>query len=48
MSKKLKRVAAICGDDFIQNALQIDWKHDDFFIYPAGSRYHTLTAHKMI
>lgn len=24
----MKRVAAICGEDFIQQALQIDWKHD--------------------
>ena len=30
--QKLKRVAAICGDDFIQNALQIDWKHDDLHL----------------
>lgn len=26
--QKMKRVAAICGEDFMQNALQIDWKHD--------------------
>ena len=26
--QKIKRVAAICGEDFMQNALQIDWKHD--------------------
>ena len=30
--QKLKRVAAICGQDFIQNALQIDWKHDDLHL----------------
>ncbi|MBN6076146.1 DNA mismatch repair endonuclease MutL [Aggregatibacter actinomycetemcomitans] len=30
--QKLKRVAAICGEDFIQNALQIDWKHDDLHL----------------
>ncbi|MDO5053859.1 MAG: DNA mismatch repair endonuclease MutL [Pasteurella oralis] len=30
--QKLKRVAAICGDDFVQNALQIDWKHDDLHL----------------
>lgn len=30
--QKLKRVAAICGDDFIQYALQIDWKHDDLHL----------------
>lgn len=24
----LKRVAAICGEDFIQQALHIDWRHD--------------------
>ena len=30
--QKLKRVAAICGYDFIQNALQIDWKHDDLHL----------------
>ncbi|MDY4280519.1 MAG: DNA mismatch repair endonuclease MutL [[Pasteurella] mairii] len=26
--QKMKRVAAICGEDFMQHALQIDWKHD--------------------
>ncbi|WP_109079301.1 DNA mismatch repair endonuclease MutL [Aggregatibacter kilianii] len=30
--QKLKRVATICGEDFIQNALQIDWKHDDLHL----------------
>lgn len=30
--QKLKRVAAICGDDFVQHALQIDWKHDDLHL----------------
>ncbi|MGQ0286072.1 DNA mismatch repair endonuclease MutL [Pasteurellaceae bacterium 22721_9_1] len=28
----LKRVAAICGDDFVQHALHIDWKHDDLHL----------------
>lgn len=28
----LKRVAAICGEDFIQNALQIDWKHGELHL----------------
>ncbi|HDR1022623.1 TPA: DNA mismatch repair endonuclease MutL [Pasteurella multocida] len=31
-AQKLKRVAAICGEDFVQNALQIDWKHDDLHL----------------
>ena len=31
--QKLKRVAAICGEDFVQNALQIEWKHDDLHLY---------------
>lgn len=31
-SQVLKRVAAICGEDFIQNALHIDWKHDDLHL----------------
>lgn len=30
--QKLKRVAAICGEDFVQHALQIDWKHDDLHL----------------
>ncbi|EJS89815.1 DNA mismatch repair protein, partial [Pasteurella multocida subsp. multocida str. Anand1_cattle] len=30
--QKLKRVAAICGDEFVQNALEIDWKHDDLHL----------------
>lgn len=29
----LKRLAAICGDDFVQNALQIDWKLDDLHLH---------------
>lgn len=31
-SQVLKRVAAICGEDFIRNALHIDWKHDDLHL----------------
>ncbi|HHE3507261.1 TPA: DNA mismatch repair endonuclease MutL [Pasteurella multocida] len=31
-TQKLKRVAAICGDEFVQNALEIDWKHDDLHL----------------
>lgn len=31
-SQKLKRVSAICGDEFVQNALEIDWKHDDLHL----------------
>ena len=30
--QKLKRVAAICGSDFVQNALHIDWKHEDLHL----------------
>ncbi|WP_373100408.1 MULTISPECIES: DNA mismatch repair endonuclease MutL [Pasteurellaceae] len=26
--QKLKRLAAICGEEFVRQALQIDWKHD--------------------
>lgn len=32
-SQHLKRVSSICGNDFVQNALQIDWKHDDLHLY---------------
>lgn len=31
-TQKLKRVAAICGDEFVQHALEIDWKHDDLHL----------------
>lgn len=31
-TQKLKRIAAICGEDFVQNALQIDWRHDDLHL----------------
>ncbi|PJG83185.1 DNA mismatch repair endonuclease MutL [Caviibacterium pharyngocola] len=31
-AQKLKRVAAICGDDFIRHALQIQWKHEDLHL----------------
>ena len=32
INQQLKRVAAICGDDFVKNALRIDWKHDDLHL----------------
>ncbi|WP_439256702.1 DNA mismatch repair endonuclease MutL [Lonepinella sp. BR2271] len=28
----LKRVAAICGEDFVKQALHIDWKHEDLHL----------------
>ncbi|MCW9716932.1 DNA mismatch repair endonuclease MutL [Avibacterium sp. 21-599] len=31
-SQKLKRIAAICGEEFVQHALHIDWKHDDLHL----------------
>ena len=30
--QQLKRVAAICGDAFVQHALRIDWLHDDLHL----------------
>lgn len=32
-SLHLKRVASICGEDFVQHALHIDWKHNDLHLY---------------
>ena len=32
LNQQLKRIAAICGDDFVKNALLIDWKHDDLHL----------------
>ena len=32
LNQQLKRVAAICRDDFVKNALRIDWKHDDLHL----------------
>ncbi|HBO39239.1 MAG TPA: DNA mismatch repair endonuclease MutL, partial [Pasteurellaceae bacterium] len=32
-TQELKRVAAICGEDFVHNALQIDWKHTDLHLH---------------
>lgn len=32
LNQQLKRVAAICGGDFVKNALRIDWKHDDLHL----------------
>jgi len=32
LNQQLKRVAVICGDDFVKNALRIDWKHDDLHL----------------
>ncbi|WP_249962428.1 DNA mismatch repair endonuclease MutL [Histophilus somni] len=30
--QKIKRIATICGNDFMQNALHIDWKHNDLHL----------------
>lgn len=30
--QKLKRLSAICGEEFIKNALHIDWKHGDLHL----------------
>lgn len=32
LSQQLKRVAAICGEEFVKHALRIDWKHDDLHL----------------
>ncbi len=32
LMQQLKRVATICGDDFVKNALRIDWKHNDLHL----------------
>lgn len=32
-SQKLKRVAAICGEDFVRHALQINWQHNDLHLH---------------
>lgn len=32
LSQQLKRVATICGQDFVQHALRIDWKHNDLHL----------------
>lgn len=33
VEQQQRRVAAICGDDFIQNAIHIDWQHGDLHLY---------------
>ena len=32
LPQQLKRISAICGEDFVKNALRIDWKHDDLHL----------------
>ena len=32
LAQQLKRVAAICGDEFVRNARRIDWKHNDLHL----------------
>ncbi|OOF53444.1 DNA mismatch repair endonuclease MutL [Rodentibacter trehalosifermentans] len=32
LPQQLKRVATICGEDFVKHALRIDWKHDDLHL----------------
>ncbi|QIM62208.1 DNA mismatch repair protein MutL [Pasteurellaceae bacterium Orientalotternb1] len=40
IEQQQKRVAAICGEDFIQNATHIDWQHGDLHLYGwVGSPY---------
>lgn len=31
--QKLKRLAAICGQDFVEHALEINWQHNDLHLY---------------
>lgn len=31
--QKLKRLAAICGQDFVNHALEINWQHNDLHLY---------------
>lgn len=33
LEQQKKRVATICGDEFIQQSVHIDWQHDDLHIY---------------
>ncbi|WGE52233.1 DNA mismatch repair endonuclease MutL [Actinobacillus equuli] len=33
VEQQQRRVAAICGDEFIQNAIHIDWQHGDLHLY---------------
>lgn len=33
LEQQQKRVATICGDEFIQQSIHIDWQHDDLHIY---------------
>ncbi|KAE9542161.1 DNA mismatch repair endonuclease MutL [Ursidibacter maritimus] len=33
LEQQQKRVATICGDEFIQQATHIDWQHDDLHLY---------------
>lgn len=33
VEQQQKRVAAICGEDFIQHSTHIDWQHDDLHLY---------------
>lgn len=40
IEQQQKRVAAICGEDFMQNATHIDWQHGDLHLYGwVGSPY---------
>ncbi|OOF57953.1 DNA mismatch repair protein MutL [Rodentibacter genomosp. 2] len=32
LTQQLKRVSAICGEEFVKNALRIDWKYDDLHL----------------
>lgn len=31
--QKLKRLAAICGQDFVEHSLEINWQHNDLHLY---------------
>lgn len=51
--QQLKRVAAICGEDFVRQALHLDWKHQDLHLsgwiaLPPFSRPHNDLAYSYV
>lgn len=48
IEQQQKRVAAICGEDFMQSATHIDWQHGDLHLYGwVGSPYFVRTQNDL-
>lgn len=45
--QQLKRLTQICGQQFVKNAIEIDWKHSDLHLYGWVSAPHFTTQNEI-